>query len=143
MLSLLFSLDLHLKWAGLTLIFLALSHAFFGERFKWKQELAQLSLLNRQMFYVHTFFVAFVLVMLGSLALFGTRGFLEPTFLGRCFSGSVTLFWLTRLIFQFAVYSPDLWRGKKFETFIHYLFAFAWSYYTAVFGWAFWLQLQA
>jgi len=143
MLALLLNLDLHLKWAGFTIILLGVSHAFFGPRFKWKEELARLSLLNRQIFHVHNFFIAVVLVMLGLLCLLGTKALIEPTLLGRCFTGGVTLFWAMRLFFQFFVYSADLWRGQKFETFIHYLFAFAWSYYTAVFGWAFGLQMGA
>lgn len=139
----LLSLETHLKLAGLSLILLSLLHAFMGERFAWKDELARISLLNRQIFYVHTFFVALVLLMLGCLSLFGTTALLEKTALGRAFCGGVTLFWVCRWIFQFWVYDSSLWRGKRFETRVHLLFALLWTYYIAVYGYAFWRQLGA
>ncbi len=139
----LFDLSFHLRLAGLTLIFLGVAHAFFGPRFKWREETARLSLLNRQIFYVHTFFIALVLILMGILCVFGTRGLLETTFVGRWLCAGITLFWASRLVCQFFVYSPELWRGKLLETFMHALFACAWTYYSAVFGWAWWLQMKA
>ena len=140
--SFLLSLAFHLHFAGATLLFLAIAHAFFDRRFRWREELARLSLLNRQIFYVHTFFVALVVFLMGALCLFGTRGLLEHTFLGACLSGALCLFWLARLGCQFFVYSSELWRGKRFETLMHGLFTLAWTYYSAVFGWALWAQLH-
>ena len=67
------TIELHLKLSGLVLILLGIAHAFFGSRFNWKQELQRLSLLNRQIFYVHTFFIALVVTMLGILACFFTN----------------------------------------------------------------------
>ncbi len=139
----LLSLETHLKLAGLSLIALGVMHGFLSERFAWKEELSRLSLLNRQIFYVHTFFVALILVLLGTLSLFGTNALLEKTALGRDFCGGVTLFWLCRWIFQFCVYDASLWRGKRFETRIHILFSLLWTYYVVVYGLAFWGQLAS
>ncbi len=138
----LLSLGFHLKLAGLTLLFLGVSHAFFDRRFQWREELSRVSLLNRQIFYVHTFFVALVVFLIGALCLFGTRGLIERTFAGACLSGALCFFWLCRLVCQFLVYSSELWRGKRLETFMHWLFTLAWTYYSAVFGWAFWGQIH-
>ena len=137
----LFSLETHLKLAGLSLIALSVMHAFLGERFAWKDELSRISLLNRQIFYAHTFFVALVLLLLGGLSLFGSGALLEKTALGRAFCGGVTLFWLCRWIFQFWVYDSSLWRGQRFETRIHILFSLLWTYYVAIYGLALWHQL--
>jgi hypothetical protein len=139
----LLDLSFHLRFAGLTLIFLGVAHAFFGPRFKWREEMARLSLLNAQMFYVHTFYVAFTVTLMGILCLFGTRGLTERTFLGQWLCAGLALFWGTRLVFQFFVYSRDHWRGKRFETAVHLLFACAWTYYSAVFSWAWWGQTVA
>ena len=79
----LLDLALHLKFTGAALIFLGVSHAFFGKRFNWAQETARLSPLNRQIFYVHTFFIALICVMMGVLALLGTRALTEPTLAGN------------------------------------------------------------
>jgi len=39
-----------------------------------------------------------------------------------------------RLLFQFFVYSSELWKGKRFETFIHIMAVGFWIYMTVVFG---------
>lgn len=134
----LWSVEWHLKIAGATLIFLALSHFFFDARFHWREETARMSRLNQQIFYVHNFFITLTVFLMGVLALFGTRALLEPTLLGRYVCGALAVFWAARLFCQFGVYDANLWRGRRFETAMHWLFALGWTYYTLVFGWAFW-----
>jgi hypothetical protein len=138
----LLNLNLHLKLVGLSLIVLGVSHAFFGRRFGWKEEFARVSLLNRQIFYVHCFFIALVVSMLGVLCLVFTEALLEPSLLGRVLLSGIVLFWACRLGFQFFVYDASLWRGHPFNTRMHILFALLWSYYVAVFSWALWQQLS-
>ncbi len=134
------SLALHLKFCGAALLGLAALHAVMGRHLRWKEDLASLSLVNRQIFYVHTFFLALVLALLGLLSLFGTSALLQPSLLARYLLGGITLFWLFRLVFQFAVYSPQLWHGKKFETLIHVVFTLLWSYMSVVYAWAWYFQ---
>ena len=116
-------------------------HSVMDRHLHWKEDLAKLTLVNRQIFYVHTFFIALVLALLGALSLLGTPALLEKSTLAGYFLAGVTLFWLARLGFQFVVYSADLWRGKRFETFVHVAFSLLWSYYTVVYGWAWWEQV--
>jgi hypothetical protein len=59
-----------LRIAGVSLVALGLLHGFFPKRFAWKEELARLSLLNRQIFYVHCAFLVMILVMMGLLSMF-------------------------------------------------------------------------
>ena len=47
----------------------ALAHAIFPRYFDWKEELAQLSLMNRQMMKVHSFFIALTVFLMGLLCL--------------------------------------------------------------------------
>ena len=79
--------ELHLRIAGAMQIALALLHLDFGRRFHWREELARVSLLNRQMFYVHTFFLCVVLALIGSLSLFAPAALLEPSRLARLVLG--------------------------------------------------------
>ena len=137
------SLELHLKIAGIALIILGFSHAFFGPRFQWKEELARISLLNRQIFYVHTFFIALVVVMLGVLACFYTRELLAPTHLARIILSGMVFFWSCRLLIQFFGYDASLWKGNRFHTRIHILLSVFWIYLVIVFGWALWHQMQS
>lgn len=131
-----------LKIAGASLLILSLAHAFFPARFQWREELGRLSLLNRQIFQVHCFFIALVLFMFGLLALVFTDALLERTALARPVLGGMLLFWLARLFAQFFVYDARIWKGDRFNTRAHLFFSLLWAYYVAVFGWALWDQLR-
>ena len=55
------------------------------------------------------------------------------TELGKIISLGLGVFWTFRLIVQIVGYSSKLWKGKAFETTIHLLFTFLWTYLSAVF----------
>lgn len=121
-----------LEFIGALLVVLALLHVGFARYFDWRREFAVVSLINRQMMYVHTFFVAFVVLLMGLLCLTSAPG-LVGTPLGRRVALGLGVFWLARLLIQFFGYSASLWRGKRFETLIHVLFSLLWLYLTVVF----------
>ncbi|GAA4022507.1 hypothetical protein GCM10022409_02810 [Hymenobacter glaciei] len=123
---------LQLRLIGFFLVILALLHAAFARYFNWRTEFAAVSLINRQMMYVHTFFVAFAVLLMGVLCL-SSAAELVGTPLGRRVALGCGIFWLARLLIQFFGYSPELWRGKRFETVVHVLFVGFWSYLSAVF----------
>lgn len=125
--------DWHLRIAGALQIVLALLHLAFPKRFQWKEELARLSPLNRQIFHVHTFFICVVLVMIGALSLFAADALLEPTRLSRLVLGGIATFWGLRLLCQWFVYDASLWRGQRFNTAMHVLFSLLWLYLTSVY----------
>ena len=118
------------------MILLALIHLIFPRYFKWRDDLSGITLINRQLMYVHTFFIGMVVFLMGMLCVYAASEMLQ-TKLGRILSFGLFLFWLTRLYFQFFVYSPELWKGKRFETIVHVLFSCLWIYFTAVFLLAF------
>lgn len=123
---------IHLKIIGVLLIVLAFLHIGFSKYFNWKEELSALSLINQQMMKVHTFFIAFVVFLIGVLCFTSTEEIIE-TNLGRKIALGLSLFWFVRLVFQFFVYSPVLWKGKIFETIMHVLFTLFWVYLSTVF----------
>ncbi|RYY60428.1 MAG: hypothetical protein EOO05_09900 [Chitinophagaceae bacterium] len=125
-------MEIQLKIAGIILICLALVHLFFPRYFEWKQELQRLSLVNRQMVQVHTFFIALTLFLMGLLAFFFGRDLMATT-LGQAIGLGLGVFWVIRLVVQFIGYSSQLWKGKAFETFIHILFITLWSYLSFIF----------
>ena len=47
----------NLRIVGGLLLLLGLSHGLFNRYFGWARELKSVSLLTRQIFYVHTFFI--------------------------------------------------------------------------------------
>ncbi|MFT3683126.1 MAG: hypothetical protein QM791_22895 [Ferruginibacter sp.] len=125
-------MESHIKIIGSLLIILALIHASFPRFFNWKQELSSLSLINRQLMYVHAFFIALVVFLLGILCVTSPAE-LVNTHLGKKISLGIGLFWAVRLYIQFFGYSPKVWKGKAFETAIHIFFSIFWAYLTIVF----------
>jgi hypothetical protein len=125
-------MELHLKIIGVILLALGCIHIIFPNYFRWKEQMQSLSMVNRQMMYVHTFFIALTVFLMGVLCLYSTEDILH-TRLGRHISLGFFIFWVTRLFFQFFYYSPRLWRGKLFETTIHIIFALLWAYLSGIF----------
>jgi hypothetical protein len=123
---------IHLKIIGILLIMLASIHALFPKYFNWKIELSSLTMINRQLMYIHSFFIAFVILLIGILCLTSTKE-LIGTSLGKKISLGLGIFWATRLLIQFFGYSAKLWRGKAFETSVHIFFSMFWCYMTTVF----------
>jgi len=125
-------MELQIKVIGSLLIGLAFLHVFFPRYFKWEGELATLSLINRQMMYVHMAFIAIAIFLQGLLCLTSADALLN-TSLGRRISLGIGIFWALRLYFQFFVYSAKLWKGKPFETTVHILFSLLWVYFSIIF----------
>ena len=130
-------METHLKATGVLLILLALIHVVFPKHFHWREELARLSLLNRQVMVVHTFFIALAVFLMGLLCLTSSAG-LSGTPLGKRVALGLAVFWLARLLIQLFGYSSELWRGERFETAVHVVFSALWAYLTAVFSWVAW-----
>lgn len=125
-------MEIHFKIIGILLILLAAIHIFFPRYFNWKKEFRPLSLINKQMAQVHTFFVALIVLLMGVLCLADSVP-LQETPLGRHICLGFGIFWLIRLFVQVFVYSTRLWKGKLFETAIHALFILLWTYFSLVF----------
>ena len=125
-------MEIHFKIIGVLLIALALVHIVFPKYFNWNKELKSLSLINRQMMTVHTFFVALTVFLMGLLCLTSSNELIGTNF-GKKISLGLGVFWTARLFIQFFGYSTDLWKGKKFETLIHILFSLLWIYISIVF----------
>jgi len=125
-------MEIHLKITGILFLMLAAMHTIFPKYFKWKYELSFLSLINRQMMYVHTFFLGLTILLMGLLCLVSSYDLIH-TDLGKTICLGFGIFWGIRFFFQFFVYSSSLWKGKPFETTVHIVFSFAWLYFAFVF----------
>ena len=125
-------MEIHFKIIGVLLIALAFVHIVFPKYFNWDKELKSMSLINRQMMTVHTFFIALTVFLMGLLCLTSSSDIIE-TNLGKKISLGLGIFWTVRLFVQFFGYSPDLWKGKKFETFMHIIFSLLWTYLSIIF----------
>ncbi len=87
--------------------------------------------------YVHTFFIALIIFLVGLLCITSAKE-LVNTRLGSRIAFGLFLFWAARLYIQFFGYSALLWKGKRLETSIHFLFSFLWVYLSVVFFMVYW-----
>lgn len=134
------NLYFHIQAVGVFQIVLALAHIAFARRFEWRKETSRLSLLSRQIFYVHTFFICVVLTLFGLLNLTCTHELLAPGVLAKFVLAGITVFWAFRWLIQFFVYDSRLWRGNRFNTSMHIAFASMWTYFAVVYSLALWRQ---
>jgi|TARA_B110000879_G_C11175013_1_gene515543 hypothetical protein len=125
-------MEVHYKIIGVLLVALASVHVFFPKYFKWKKELKSLSLINRQLMKIHTFFIALVVFLMGLLCLTSSSELIHNE-LGKKISLGFGVFWSFRLLIQFFGYSSKLWKGKKMETTVHILFSVLWAYLSFIF----------
>lgn len=123
-----------LRVVGFLLLGLAIAHGFFEHHFKWREELSRVSLLARQIFYVHHFFIALVLAMIGLLTLLIPKALLKGDILAVSIDLGLTVFWAIRWYCQLFVYRQELWKGKSFETTVHLSFSSFWAYCSLSFG---------
>ena len=127
-------LTLLLRIAGAGLILLAILHIPIGRHLKWREDAAKMSLLSESVFHVHTFFICVLLVIMGLPCLLEPSVFTETSRAGMWMTWSYCGFWLLRLYCQWFVYKPELWRGKRFETAMHWWFTFVWAGLTTLFA---------
>ncbi len=125
-------MELHLKITGWLLILISMVHIIFPKKFEWAKELSGLSLINRQVMHIHTFFIALTVLLMGILCCSSSKELLE-TGLGKKLDMGLWIFWTIRLIVQFFWFSSELWKGKRTETAVHIVFSFLWVYISAVF----------
>jgi len=70
----------------------------------WKNSLATLPKLLRQMFWVYGWFIVLCIVAFGTITLLHAETLASGTPLARSFCGFVFVFWLARLVVQFFVF---------------------------------------
>jgi hypothetical protein len=125
-------MEVYLNIAGFLLVALAIIHIGFPQYFEWRKDLGSITLINRQMMYIHTFFIGFVVLLMGLLCLISSKEIIE-TVLGKKIALGFGIFWTLRLFIQFVGYSSKLWKGKVFETVMHVVFTMIWIYLSVVF----------
>jgi hypothetical protein len=137
------NMTLHLKICGILMIGLAALHPLFALRFRWREELADVSLFTRQVFWVHSLFIVLVLLLFGLLSLAFSEALLERTMLARAVLAGFVTFWSLRWVAQHFIYSPALWRGHRLNTIMHVMFTALWTYLVVVYGTALWRGIIA
>jgi hypothetical protein len=135
------TLLVHLRIVGVVMACLVVVNVCVPKRFRWREEMARLSLLNRQIFQAHAVFLVLTLALISALLLTCGDALLEPTRLSRAILIGLTIFWTLRMVMQWGFYSPTIWRGHRLNTVVHYLFSVIWIYVSTVLAAALWTTL--
>ena len=120
--------------AGILLVGLAFAHIPIARRFRWREEAVRLSPLNRDIFLVHSFYIALTVGLMGALCVGWAQALTTPTVLGLPIAAGFALFWITRLYVQWFVYDSAIWRRRRFETGMHIFFSGLWFFLSVVFS---------
>ncbi len=133
-------MKLCLQIAGILQLLLALAHFAMPRRLGWVTDLSRVSLLTRQVFWVHLGFLMLTLAGFGAVTCWHAGELLQRGGLPRALLGGLTFFWLARFYCQFFVYRRELWEGDTLRTAAHYLFAALWAFLACTYAAAFRLQ---
>jgi hypothetical protein len=114
-------LEVFLRLAAAGQLFIALLGPMIPRLLDWREPIARMPLLVREVFHIHTFFIALTCAIFGTLTWrFAADLALPPHDLMRWLACSIGLFWGIRSIMQWTHYSPSHWRGLPGRTVAHW-----------------------
>ncbi|MCY9785302.1 hypothetical protein KIK06_15570 [Nocardiopsis sp. EMB25] len=134
MTSWVFSVQGQVHLVGAVLVTLGAFHLVLPRLIGWPDQVARMAALPRQVAGAHFFFIGVTCVLLGSLPLLLAPELLTGGPLARALLTAETVFWSLRWLFQFAYFSPALWRGDPLRTLAHVGFCLLWTWVAGVFG---------
>ncbi len=132
-------LDICLRLAAGGQLFIAILGPNLPRLLDWREPIARMPLLVREVFWIHTWFIGLTCGIFGTLTWVFAADLAHPTHeMLRWFSAAVGLFWGIRCIMQWTHYSASHWRGLPNKMLAHWtLFlgygAFATTYFIAAF----------
>src|SRR5438067_8026631 len=114
--------------AALGQLVIAILNLFLERMLCWKEDLAHMPLLIREVFHVHSWFVSATLAIFGVLTLrFAPQMTSGADTLAAWLAASIGLFWAVRTVLQITYYSRSHWRGKTGRTVIHVILLLAYG----------------
>jgi hypothetical protein len=128
-------LQVNLGVAGVLLLGLAASHAALPGLLGWRRDLVGVSVLSREVSYVHCFFIGLACLLWGLLPLLAGRTLLDPGAVNRLVLAGAVTFWASRLLIQLAVFNRHARRSAGWLA-LSAAGTVLWMYLTAVFAWA-------
>jgi hypothetical protein len=127
-------LELGLRIVAVAQIALAALSLCLPRILNWKPDIERMSLLVRDVFEIHSWFIALTLVIWGVLTwTFAAELAHASTALARWLGAAIGMFWGLRCILQWTHYSPVHWRGNATRTLIHWTLFLGYGAWTAVY----------
>jgi hypothetical protein len=132
-------LQLNLVCAGVLQAGLGTAHLALPAVLGWRRDLAAASLLNREVGYVHCYFVGLSCVLWGLLPLTAGAQLLRPAPVTRIVLVGAVCFWASRLIIQVVLFNRHAGRSAGWLA-LSAAGTLLWLYLTLVWTWALVLQ---
>lgn len=123
-----------IRLAGLAHFGILIASAQVPFRLDWKSELASLSPLHRQMYWIYGAYTAFSIVAFGVISLAFPDQLADGSGLSRAFCGYVAIFWGVRLVLQAVMNVSEHLTAWWLRAGYHGL-TVVFLFLTAVFGW--------
>ncbi len=127
-------LTLNLTVAGVLLVGLGVLHTALPAVLGWHRELASASPLNREVSYVHCFFIGLACLLWGLLPLTAGSLLLQPGRVTRLVLIGAVAFWASRLVVQLAVFNRHARQSAAWLA-LSTAGTLLWLYLTAVWTW--------
>jgi hypothetical protein len=94
----------------------------------WHADMAKLPLLLREVFWVHTWFIALTCGIFAAITWRFARDIAAAVHpMMRWWSAAIALFWTIRVTMQWTYYSAEHWVGKGPETAVHWTLFFGYG----------------
>ena len=127
-------LELWLRIVAVAQIALAALSLCLPRILNWRAEIDRMSPLVRDVFEIHSWFIALTLVIWGALTWrFAAELAHAPTDLSRWLCSAIGIFWGIRCVLQWTHYAPSHWRGNPGRTLIHWTLFFGYAAWTTVY----------
>ncbi|MBY0528135.1 MAG: hypothetical protein K2R98_32360 [Gemmataceae bacterium] len=124
------SLIPYLWAAGAVQLLIAAANFFAPRKLHYRENLAKVSPIVREIFIVQNVYIVFTLVAYAAMCFLFAGDLAGGSTLGRSFSGFLAIFWGGRLCIQICIYDADI---KRKHPVFHVCFALAFLYLTGVF----------
>jgi hypothetical protein len=130
-------LQITLECAAAAQISVAILNLFLVRLMKWQPDLARMSLLVREVFQVHAWFISVTLAIFGTLTLrFATEMANGGILVTNWLCAGIGIFWAIRTVLQVTYYSSSHWRGQAGRTVAHVVLLFCYGGMSLTYCWA-------
>jgi hypothetical protein len=126
-----------LQSAAVLQLGIALLNLFLVRLLKWREELARMQLLLREVFHVHAWFISITLAIFAGMTWrFATEMSAGVNPVCQWLAAGIGSFWAIRVVVQVAYYSSSHWRGQLTRTLIHLLVLVSYGGLAVVYWWS-------
>ena len=130
-------LPMLLQFAAAFQLAIAALNLFLVPLLKWREDLARMPLLLREVFQVHAWFISITLAIFAAMTWrFASEMAVHANPVCQWLAASIGVFWGIRTVLQAGYYSSSHWRGQPGRTLAHVGLLMLYGGFAAVYLWA-------